>query len=90
MTTYEICMTLLTAILTISVTISVISVVIHQRTQIRQLNLLQRTLMNFEKIVFDDNVKIFSELQFMNDSKNIPIPEELKIVRDSCYHRDDW
>ena len=86
MTTYEICMTLLTAILTISV----ISVVIHQRTQIRQLNLLQRTLMNFEKIVFDDNVKIFSELQFMNDSKNIPIPEELKIVRDSCYHRDDF
>ena len=84
MTTYEICMTLLTAILTISV----ISVVIHQRTQIRQLNLLQRTLMNFEKLQYNDNARIFCELQHMNDNDKYPIDDTLRHIRSWEYDRD--
>jgi hypothetical protein len=83
MSIFEISMLVLTLILIVLVFSAVKTlklVALHLKT-------LQKTLMNFEKIVFDDNFEIKSELRHIN-SKDIYDEEFLRNVRNLTIRRE--
>jgi hypothetical protein len=67
---------------------SIFSVAQALRTQVKHFELLQRTLMNFEKIVFDDNFEILAELRHMNDDDGVFDKDHLRQVRNRTIKRE--